>query len=536
METIPEAGQAAREGTITRYAGWLAVPHGLRTVAQWRREGRTVRAACKQTPAGVVDWDGLAVKVYGEDQTTPYNPRPATLAFREDCRAFTAFLNPRRDKYAFKPRREWEHKDWPQTQAHLSDDTLEKAFSHREGLAILPASAGDSRWFALDTDFHDPTGDPGRFLAQVAAVHDILTEEGDDFFMACREKDISGLHFWGFGPEGLSLADILRYANGLKSRLIACRPNLFDASLEVYPDPGRPFRLPIFPGRCPILDVPLEGLPPREQLARLVRWIDRPGRPMSRDHLLDWVRARLPRPPAIREGGANYLLRTRLLPLLAFPPFPACPVRLLTGRGEANYLLRTRRCRPPARTPARWRTSSSPAWNAIHRTPATFPTRATTPRGPGPSWPAAWPIRSRCVRRRGRGPPGRSSTAWGCRQRPPSRSSWAGPWSPAPSSTEGRGGARPDATSRPIGRRSIASRAGTLLCGSSTRSGRTLVSHYQPRRWRTDRLRHHCPSSSRQSTPSQRRLPQKRGSRRQGSGPGWTIGAASSRFSTRSGA
>ncbi len=320
VASIPASDDAASEDHTVRFVGWRSVPERLKTIAQWKRQGRSVMAAARKTPAAVVDWDGIQAKVYSEDQTRPYTPRPSTVAFRDDCQAFTAFINPRRDRYAFKPRRDWENRDWPQTTQYFTDETLERAYSHREGMAILPASEGDARWFAIDLDLHEPASNPGRFLAQVATVHDTMVEEGDDFFMACREKDISGLHFWGFGPEGLSLADILRYANAIKASLIARHPNLFDDSLEIYPNPVRPFSLPIFPGRCPILDVPLEGVSPREQLSRLVQWIANPGKPMPKADLLTWLGARLPRRAAGCVGGMPTTIADTAAPLPAVVP------------------------------------------------------------------------------------------------------------------------------------------------------------------------------------------------------------------------
>jgi hypothetical protein len=326
VASTPAAVAAAPEDHAVRFGGWRSVPERLKTIAQWKRQGRSVMTACKKAPAAVVDWDGIQAKVYSEDQTRLYNPRPATVAFREDCRAFTAFLNPRRDRHAFKPRKDFQHPDWPQTTDYLTDDLLERAFRHREGLAILPAAAGDARWFAIDLDLHEPASDPGRFLAQVAAVHDKLVEEGDDFFMACRERDISGLHFWVFGDEGLPLGVVLGEANRVKAELIARHPDLFDASLEIYPNPVRPFRLPIFPGRCPVLDVPLEGVPSRQQLSRLVRWIENPGKPMPKEDLLAWVRARLPKRPSVREGGCQLLIADTEVPPAAagLPASAAC--------------------------------------------------------------------------------------------------------------------------------------------------------------------------------------------------------------------
>lgn len=127
-----------------RFGGWRSVPERLKTIAQWKRQGRSVMAAARKTPAAVVGWDGSQAKVYSEDQTRPYNPRPATVAFREDCQAFTAFLNPRQDRHAFKPRKDFQHPDWPQTTDCLTDDLLERAFSHREGLAVLPSPGTDT--------------------------------------------------------------------------------------------------------------------------------------------------------------------------------------------------------------------------------------------------------------------------------------------------------------------------------------------------------------------------------------------------------
>jgi hypothetical protein len=268
---------------------------GLQTITQWGRQGRKVRQKARKDHAALVPWNGQMVRVFSEDQTHGYTPRPETVAFNADADYLFDFVRPRCDPrhWGVKARKQWEDKAWPQPPFPLDDETWRRACRHKEGLAVRPSADAELRWYSFDLDYHD-RANPDRFLARIAAVYDLVAEQGDDMFFACRERNVSGLHCYGFGLDGLPLSRIREYADGLKEELIRRHPDLFDSSLEIFPDPSHNFRLPLFPGRCPIIDRPLEGLPAREQLHELVEWLRNPGRPMAKEDLLAWVRERLP--------------------------------------------------------------------------------------------------------------------------------------------------------------------------------------------------------------------------------------------------
>src|SRR4051794_19849592 len=114
------------EPTTPNYTCWRQVPHSLKTRGQWEKQGRKVLP--HQVPAATVLEH--QVPLFSEGQTRPYCPKPATITFREHCEKLLRFINPRRDRYAFKPDRDWDYDAWPQTTSYLSDAIWRDACDH----------------------------------------------------------------------------------------------------------------------------------------------------------------------------------------------------------------------------------------------------------------------------------------------------------------------------------------------------------------------------------------------------------------------
>ncbi len=279
------------------YYNWGSVPPGLKAAGRWERSGRKVVSPRPQPAAYMQN-----VALYLESQTRPYKPKPSTLAFWETADFLLKFLCPRRDYYGFKSGGDPDAKGWPRTYRHLSVQTFRDALSGKEVLALFHAG-GLAYWFALDVDFHPGDLDRGRFFRRLAAVHDELTVQEEDWFAAgVNPEAVSGCHFYVFSQESLPLHDVLAYAEVMKRRLIESHPDLFDEALEIYPTVGgNPLRMPVCKGRCVVLDRPLEGVPLREQAAALADWIRSPSNPMPKDEFVGWFEARTPehRPKAV---------------------------------------------------------------------------------------------------------------------------------------------------------------------------------------------------------------------------------------------
>jgi len=227
------------------FDSWQAATDaGYKTRNQWRKLGKGVQGRVQAS----IEWNGRAVALYHESQTT--TPKPRTLALMELLDRFVV----RTDIFGYQPRRS---DDWPQMTNYPWDvkELIRQGFNHRKchdgGIAVgsrIMAQAFSIRcqertdFFVIDVDCHEPG--PKQIAAHLELV-EVLQKElpgfidqllgGGSIFYQYRQIEPSGIQFWAvltWKPDTPYLhAKVREFLLGLESKYPGLDGRLTDAKL-----------------------------------------------------------------------------------------------------------------------------------------------------------------------------------------------------------------------------------------------------------------------------------------------------------------